>query len=225
VLVGGLTREQPLKDQPPDTVPDLPDRSATADVRFGTDPATVATNDRGGIIVFAVLDGLLAISTAASALWLSGWGHLLTGALAIILLLGLLALGGEVAGRKRPGTTTMLRFDEDGITLHRLAADPLHIPWSDVVTAGLLQPKRSVRPVQDYVVTVKLRPGVTPPDLDQLLLGAVDRPGYLGLVRVGDLDIHTHEVLAEMDRYAEDKTARGNRDWCARHPELRPLLD
>ena len=86
-------------------------------------------------------------------------------------------------------------------------------------------PKHSVGPVQDYVVTVKLRPGVPPPDLDQLLLGAMDQLGYLGLIKVGHLDAPTHEVLAELDRYAEDKTARGNRDWCARHPELRPLLD
>jgi hypothetical protein len=223
-LVQGPTSRQPLQDRPADAVPDEP-----AQAEVGKDPATVGTTQRGDATGVAVLDGVLGIGTAASALWLhASWGYLLTGSLAVILLLGLLGLASVVADRKRPGTTTMLQFDTNGITLRRLAADPVRVPWSDVLTAGLLPPSLCVHRPNDnrdnHVFTVKLRPDAPRPALD-LLVPQADRLGCVGLAKVNDLDTTAHELLAVVDRFAQDKAAHSNRDWCARHPELRPLLD
>jgi len=79
--------------------------------------------------------------------------------------------------------------------------------------------------VHDHVFTVKLRPDVSRPVIARLLVPEVDRLGYVGLAKVGDLSTTTHKLLAELDRFAQDKAAHSNRDWSDRHPELRPLLD
>ena len=215
----------PVSDLPGEAVPDRP---VPGEVRLGTDPAVVHSGERHAIAGIAAVDGLLGLGAVASMLWLPGSGQLLAGALGLVLFVGVLLLGGVVVGRKRPGATTVLLFDAVGTTLHRLAASPMHIPWSDVVTAGLLPPKACVGesggPGHDHVFAVKLRPHVSRPVLTPLLVPKVDRLGYLGLAKIGDLGTTTHELLAELDQFAEDIAAHSNRDWSTRHPELRPLL-
>jgi hypothetical protein len=207
----------------------VPDQPVSGQIQLGMDPVKVGRSQRRFIRRIAAVDGLVGFGAVAAALWLPGAGPLLAAVLGLILLVGVARFGRAVNARKRPGVTTVLQIDGSGITLRRLAADPVDISWSDVVTAGLAPPGACVDGYVvhegDHVFVVKLRPDMSRPVLVPLLIPELEQLGYLGLAKLGDLNITTHKLLAELDRFAGDKAARSNRDWYTRHPELWDLLD
>lgn len=211
LLLRGLADGQPVYDAPGAA----PDRPVPNAIRIGTAPATVRRRQRRRIAGGTALLGLGALT---AGLWLPP----LVGVLGMLLFCGLFLLGAARHTRRRRGVATSLQFDATGITLHRLAADPVRVAWSDVITVGLLPPRAYVDE-RDHVLAVKLRPGASWPTPTPLVPG-VDHLGCLGLARLGDLGITTHQLLARLDLFAEDKAAHSNRDWRTRHPELRGLL-